>query len=246
MKLKLNLIGAAITVTLLSGCQTTPVQITDNKVFPKEVNKNTPPIETIKISSSASSNHKKNSKFNDFGSQELRKTINDDYYKEKMLIEMECQSKLSEASESTPNTAPTLFRNNGTKLKDEADRVISELESRLSDGSDKELQFAYEVEIARLKLEFQISSLEQTLTEFEVLKEFELDKANLLSSIEYECAVRHSENRQNKTRMLDLIERGIQISDKFNEKIMSIEDSLDESRMELESLNTETFDGIMY
>lgn len=236
-------------VVLLSGCQASTSLDNQSALIPERSNDSVvlmdaerplPDISDISDIAIEDSH-------NELSEQELRRSIIEDYQKEKMIIDVDCESKISAAEQSSFELGVGhLMGNDNDDLKRAAEIMISDLESRLGDGSDETLQLAYELEIARLKLEFQVSGLEKELNELESMKEFEIDKADKIAAIKFECAVKNSENSHNKDRMSSLIEKGSAISSKFEKKLSKTERKLEEAQFELETLNSEAFDGLIF
>ena len=78
------------------------------------------------------------------------------------------------------------------------------------------------------------------------MRAYELDVATKKAAAKFECSVKHAENDYNKERMLEVIQRGDKVNKKFANELVKLENQLEESKVELDMLNTEAFDGIIF
>jgi hypothetical protein len=248
---KLKLLSFAVAAILLSGCQSTPpsepndtVALATNApedVAQQVIENNTETVEAdIFVNQSMADN--------EYESSELVRAVIDDYKKERMLIQMSCDEKEASIKEKH-YVAYGSNGDNGAEfieLRNQAEQVIEELEAKLGDGTDEVMQLTYEVEIARLKLEFEIASLERRITEIETMRAYELDVATKMAATKLECNVKRAEADYDKERMLEVIQHGDKVNKKFTHKLEKLEEQLEISKTELEELNSKAFDGIIF
>lgn len=247
---KLKLLSIAVAAVVLSGCQSTPSEPNDAVApvtnAPEDVVQHV--IESKAETLEADVLVQQSMADNNYESNELIRSVIEDYQKERMLIQMSCDEKEASIKGMHYGVYGGNVDNGADfmELRDQADQVIKELEANLGDGSDEAMQLTYEVEIARLKLEFKIASLERGINEIETMRAYELDVATKLAAAKFDCSVKHAENDYNKERMLEVIQQGDNVNKKFTHELEKLEGQLEESKMELDMLNSEAFDGIIF
>lgn len=243
MAYKLKLLAASVMAIALTGCgSTTAIQSVDttesNSLAPQDA------VEVQLISESplmVTPTEITLGAFSEIKIQELKNTIIDDFNKKMMVIDMECQTQ--KVDFSTGVEPPYIQPDQFIGMTEEAEQLLSDIADRMGENPDPNLQFAYEQEVARLKIEFRIAELEQKLADIEFQKSRELNKVDRLSSELFECAARASEAKAEMERQLRVVELGQNVSNIYDPAIIELNNQLVEARYELDTVNTESFEG---
>ncbi|KDM90846.1 hypothetical protein [Photobacterium galatheae] len=180
--------------------------------------------------------------------EELRKTIEDDFQKQKMLIDLDCKGDMLDIDVRTLSLIepPQYPSQELEQMKEDADRVINDISVRLENNPDESLVLAYTQEIARLKLEYKAANIKAWQTEIESMKHQKLEEIDKASSSQFECNMRYAENESERNRMLYVAEMGEQATINFDATLDKLSNQLEEIIAELDNVNNEAFDGILF
>ncbi|MCY9860957.1 hypothetical protein OTK49_00180 [Vibrio coralliirubri] len=243
MAYKLKLLTASVMAIALTGCGSTAVlnpvsNISDSNLALADKTG----VQVIEQSHSVDSESVASlEESSEIKIQELKNTIMDDFSKKKMIIEMECQPQ--KVHFATSIESPYTRMEHFDSMKDEAEQILADMSDRMGENPAPSLQFAYEQEVARLKLEFQIAELEEMLNDVESQKSRELNKVVRYSSDLFECAARATEAKAEMERQIRIVDMGQNVSIIYDSKIIDLTNKLVEARYELDSVNSESFEG---
>ena len=235
MKITLKYIAVAISLSLLVGCGSAP-QTQESKLLisGEEITTNKETVGDLSMLKTPDNNK----------TDEIKLEITSDYAKRLMVIDMECESSLLEYSDEV--SAPYIETSDLDLMLAEGDAVIEDLTNRLNVSPSEELKMTYEQEIARLKLEYSIEDYKQSLLGVEIQKATQLDLISNKASVIFECSVKRAEALAEKERLLSLVDMSSKVEKIFNSTIDDIENKLAEAEIELEMVNQEAFDDLMF
>lgn len=252
MSHKFKYLYSVITVLVLSGCGSTinldtelPVEnnesvlVKDDTVVEPTVFEN----QNIEVTL----NEKLNNEVK-FGIDELNRTIIDDFEKNKMLIDIECQDDLLNIEDKSISAYEYSLYDykNLEKMREDAERVIGDLAMRLDNNPDESLSLAYEQEIARLKLEYKSARIKAWYNEIEKMKAESLEEIEQYSSSRFECDIRYAENEAERDRMLYVAKMSAEANEMYDAKLIKLDSQLREVEVEIDSVNNESFDGMLF
>ena len=175
---------------------------------------------------------------------ELEKEISNDYLKRLMVLDMECGSSLLEYSKNIEPPYVDFSRLN--KMQSDGEVVIEDLANRLNANPSADLKIAYEQEIARLKLEYLIEYYQQSIESVENQRSVQLDNISNKESLIYKCSVDKAEATAEKDRLLKLVDLSSEVEKVFAPTINELTDKLREAEIELDMVNQEAFDDLMF
>lgn len=243
MAYKLKLLAASVMAVALTGCgSTTAIQPVDTTASTNLAAHDAVKVQAIgELPLMMAPTDPSLENFSEIKIQELKNTITDDFNKKMMIIDMECQTQ--KVDFSTGVEPPYIQSDQFAEMTEEAEQLLSDMADRMGENPDPSLQFAYEQEVARLKIEFRIAELEQKLSDIEFQKARELNKVDRLSSDLFECAARASEAKAEMERQLRVVELGQNVSNIYDPAIIELTNQLVEARYELDTVNAESFEG---